>query len=297
MTLIVCWIRRNDTLRELVVAADSRVGGGERWDSCPKVLPLPRPATVMAMSGDATPAYAFLIHAINTCHLLDGHTVGRTDIRYLAHELERVYDDSRQHVSGLARGQSKPSIPDIHIALAGWSWRRSRFEVYTYRFNDAGRVKCTESRTISGQRGFRTIFIGDGARSAERRLRAITKKLQQTGELPLPLRGPLRDPAVHDEMFYDWEPLQALIEECNDPEVDSVGGHPQVARIYQYGAVEQFVWEEAGGTQFFGGRPVLDTERSERRRMSAEPGSGRMQITIEFSNRSIQLEPVTRDDS
>ena len=42
MTLVAVWVRQNSTLRELVAVADSRISGGESWDKCPKLLPLPR---------------------------------------------------------------------------------------------------------------------------------------------------------------------------------------------------------------------------------------------------------------
>jgi hypothetical protein len=72
MTLVAAWVRQNSTLKELIVAAVSRISGGGAWDACPKIVALPRPATVMAMSGWAVEAYAFMLQAINTCTLLGG---------------------------------------------------------------------------------------------------------------------------------------------------------------------------------------------------------------------------------
>ena len=117
MTLVAAWLRRNSTLRELVIASDSRISGGESWDACPKIVPLPRPATVIAMSGNATGAYSFLLQAINTCNLLDGHVAGRTDIGYLANKLRDVYADSRTHVKDLPSRAAAPDVLTMNVVL------------------------------------------------------------------------------------------------------------------------------------------------------------------------------------
>lgn len=287
MTLVAMWIRKNATLRELVIAADSRISGGESWDSCPKVVPLPHPGTAMVMSGDAEEAYAFLIHAVNTCYLLDGHTTGRTDLRYLAKELQRVYNDNREHVSDLPKGEKK-NTPDIKVALAGWSWRRSRFEVYTFQYSSDGSVSMTESKTISRGNEFSCVFIGDAEMDAKKGLRTLLKRGQQSGRLPLPMRGHPFDPSMRNLMYYDWEPLEVLIDLIASPTARTVGGSPQVVRIYQNAEVEQFIWRDATGRLSFGGRPLLNDERSERRILSSSTGSDGLTVRPEFSHLSVQ---------
>lgn len=149
MTLVVAWIRKNKTLYELVVASDSRLSGGESWDACPKLVPLPCPATLMAMSGDATPAYAFLLHAISTSTLLDGIQVGRTDIGYLARKLGNAFGEVRKDVSNLPVGNIVPDIPNLEVALFGWSWRRHAFEGYGFKYDKNGRFQWQKLPTLS----------------------------------------------------------------------------------------------------------------------------------------------------
>lgn len=62
-----------------------------------------------------------------------------------------------------------------------------------------------------------------------------------------------------------------------------MGGVPQVARIYQYGELETFVWRDGSGRDHFGGRPVLTTGRFDRRIMRFVDGSAEVSI----SDRSI----------
>src|SRR5256885_594343 len=52
MTIGTAWIRRTAAGEELWLATDSRLSGdGYLWDSCPKLVVLPRPSTAAAFAG------------------------------------------------------------------------------------------------------------------------------------------------------------------------------------------------------------------------------------------------------
>lgn len=278
MTLVSAWIRRNSSLHELVVVSDSRLSGGESWNACPKLIPLPRPGAMVAMSGDATPAYAFLLHAINTCNLLDGNKSGRTDIGYLANKLFDVYSDSRSHVTDLPRS-SAPEIPDLDVALFGWSWRHLRFEGYSYRYDTSGELRMHSlNQDLSLSKPYPVHIFGDAAPRARARLYEMMK----SKGYPRPMSGAEDAPRVAAEYFWDWEPLENLLEESSDVESRTVGGPPQIAKIYQHGEVEQFVWRK-NGADYFGGRPVQQHERFDRRTFEYSSHHP----TIKYSDRSI----------
>jgi hypothetical protein len=76
------------------------------------------------------------------------------------------------------------------------------------------------------------------------------------------------------------------MEMIKDGGVRSVGGVPQVARIYQYGECEPFVWRTADGTDYFGARPLQASERFDRRIMTL----GDNGVNISFSDRSIYFD-------
>ena len=82
-----------------------------------------------------------------------------------------------------------------------------------------------------------------------------------------------------------------------DSDVRSVGGHPQVARIYQSGLTEQFVWKADDGGESFGGRPVLHMERTDRRVMSARRVDDRLHMDVRFSDHSIALATLAEVES
>lgn len=287
MTLVAAWVRRNGSLHELVVASDSRISGGESWNVCPKVMRLPRPATLIAMSGDAVEAYAFQIQAANTCELLDGNQSGQTDIAYLARKLRDAYADMRSHVTDLD-SSGVVRIPELDVALFGWSWRRLRYEGFSYRYNRDGVLWMDRLDHLEPSHAYPCHMFGDASGEARR----LLKKIVKDRAMPVPHTGDPNARAVAGELFYDWEPLEVLLEMVDDPGVRSVGGVPQVAKIYQYGISEPFVWRDSSGTDFFGGRPVQPAERFDRRVIRFLDG----RVHIQHSDRSIAFGGADADN-
>lgn len=99
----------------------------------------------------------------------------------------------------------------------------------------------------------------------------------------MPRRGSPDASAVANAAFLDWEPLEVLNDLLLDDAARTVGGAPQVIRIYQYGEAEPFVWRTPEGIDYFGGRPVQDGERFDRRVLRLVDG----QVSVAFSDRSI----------
>lgn len=260
MTLVAIWVRRNATLSELVAISDSRLSGGESWDRCPKLVPLPRPATAIAMSGDATAAYAFLLQAMNACLLLDGNEAGRTDIRYVARKLREVYADSRREVGDLPSGQTSPDVPQLDVILMGWSWRRLRFEAYSFSYDPKGVMVMKPLSELEERTPYGVYFAGDAAARA----RASLLELMREKGMPPVLAGQADSSQRAQGANLDWEPLEVLEALIKDGNVRTVGGVPQMLKIYQYGLTEAFVWR-VGNEDYFGGRPVRHGERFDRR--------------------------------
>lgn len=278
MTLVAIWARRNSTLSELVAISDSRLSGGESWDRCPKLVPLPRPATAIAMSGDATTAYAFLLQAMNACLLLDGNEAGRTDIQYLARKLRDLYADSRREVGDLPAGQSKADVPVLDVVLFGWSWRRLRFEAYSYTYDKTGTLVMNTVRDLDDSKAYGVYFAGDASGEASAILRSILKEK----DAPRPMRGHPQAAEQARNANLDWEPLEVLQRLIEDPKIRTVGGVPQILKIYQYGLTETFVWRTDSG-DYFGGREVKHGERFDRRIARLVDG----QLRLQYSDRSI----------
>lgn len=233
------------------------------------------------MSGKAAEAYAFMLHAINTCLLLEGNKSGRTDLGYLARKLRETYADLRRNVKDLPFGQSTPDVPDLEVALFGWSWRNLAFQGYRYTYDKAGSLRMYAIQALAVDNAYPRFLMGDTARDGQVRLRG----LMASRNLPIPWRGAPDASDVAREAFLDWEPLEILCEMIEDDAVRSVGGAPQIVRIYQYGECEPFVWR-ASGIDYFGGRPVQVSERFDRRIVTFV--DGRMNISV--SDKSIYSE-------
>ncbi|EOX3449171.1 hypothetical protein [Vibrio paracholerae] len=61
MTLIAAWVRHHNKAKELYVASDSRLNGGQTWDIGTKVLDLGRGDAVIAFAGRTANAYPLML--------------------------------------------------------------------------------------------------------------------------------------------------------------------------------------------------------------------------------------------
>lgn len=238
------------------------------------------------MSGDATTAYAFLLQAMNACLLLDGNEAGRTDIRYLATKLRDAYSDSRSEVTDLPPFQERPDVPELDVVLFGWSWRRLRFEAYSYSYDTAGTLMMHAIRDLKEDVPYGVYFAGDGRGEAKKRLHEL---LDRRGA-PRPLRGHDDSAEQAKNANFDWEPLEVLQELIEDNDARTVGGVPQLLKIYQYGLSESFVWRTDSG-DFFGGREVKHGERFDRRIARFADGA----VVLQHSDHSISASGANRE--
>ena len=130
----------------------------------------------------------------------------------------------------------------------------------------------TQLGQLDEETSYPAYLFGDASSVAWRKL----KELVRTRGLPVPMRGHADAASVARNSFFDWEPLEVLLDVIGDSSVRTVGGVPQVMKIYQYGASEGFVWRARDGVDHFGGRPILPSERFDRRII--EIGDGGVRI-------------------
>src|ERR1019366_314181 len=65
MTLSMAWIRTVGSHEELVFASNSRLSGGADWDSCPKLMLLPRGDSLIGFAGSTLDAYPLMLQFRN----------------------------------------------------------------------------------------------------------------------------------------------------------------------------------------------------------------------------------------
>jgi len=141
--------------------------------------------------------------------------------------------------------------PLTEIVLGGWSWQAGEFLPWRLFWSPTEmqfRHESIPRRTVG-----KFVFIGDrddvnhewdAVRRARRRLREL---LLERGGLP----GPL-----------DMEPFEVLVEIIREGRWDTIGGAPQLAKVYRHMNTQFFAvrWPDAQGQLTYGGRPILDYE-------------------------------------
>jgi len=252
VTLGVAWIRSVGGVRELVVASDSRLSAGpERWDACPKILTLPRSDAVISFSGVTELAYPAMLQVHRAIEVHPALVDRRFDIT----QVSSLVEDVLNQMVGLVRSSSQESLKHslgiTEFLLSGFSWRLQEFRIWRYYWSnvDAAYVKgrCLKQHGFSASQIFR--FIGD---PMPRATHLLKEELRSKGKLG---RG----------AGLDMEPLNIIESFVGDADYPSVGGAPQVVKVYRHLNTETFsvLWPNSThGHPTFAGRPLLDYEKS-----------------------------------
>lgn len=244
MTLVAAWIRNRhrDGIRELIVASDSRVTGGLKWDFAPKIVMLSRGDAVIGFSGETQYAYPLIMQLKSS---LDQHPQSKTrafDLTELISHITGVLNYMTQSIAELPIARSEFLENFCNFILAGYSWKRKDFVIYTFTYDS---VKDTfRGREHGGQnKSFR--FIGDEAGRA-------ASSLQQL---------------LGDKNTIDYEPLEVLVSQIEDNSIRSVGGPIQLVKIYEHMNTMPFatLWRKDKNTTLitYLGRPLLEYERTQ----------------------------------
>jgi len=250
MTLGMAWVRNLGSIRELVVASDSRLSGGKFWDSNPKIMLLPRSDAVLSFAGDTHDAYPLMLQVYNAI-LMHGPALDRSmDLAHLKGHLVRVINKARSSVTNLPRGERGPVIADATFMLSGYSWLQKRFRVWTLHYHKgAEEFTFRPTQPWRGQAGHtkEIAFVGD-----ERVVKAAKIALVDR----LRAKGKLTDGGL------DMEPLEVLRDLLRSQDYPEIGGAPQVVKIYEHMNAHPFPvhWPDASGGLTVLGRPLMPYE-------------------------------------
>jgi hypothetical protein len=249
MTISLAWTRKIDSIEELIVATDSRLGFGCRWDCCPKIRILPREDAVVCFAGDTMYAYPIILQMQSAVAQHPKLLSRATDITDLKGHLLRILNDMVRLVQDLPIGVSKE--PEATFLIAGWSWKLTAFQSWLLHY-DASIKRFTFRPTGSwaGPNGDKSIAItGDYKEEYKEHLIELLRKkdkLQNGG--------------------FDMEPLEVLRDMLRTGTYDLIGGAPQIVKVYKYSSSRPFgiFWPtRESGNISIGGRPLLDYEQSQ----------------------------------
>ncbi len=252
MTLVAAWIRQRTDRDELIVASDSRLSFGARWDCCPKVFPLTREDSVLAFCGDTAFAYPILLQLNNSITNYRKSRSREQDITSLRPHLLNVIERMRDEVRNRPKGNSGIDTKGFKILFAGYSWREQQFRAWALSYYASlqrfhYRRLSFHKKQTDGTKPF--LFLGDHVHQA---IGLLYKRLREAGNLKA---GPL-----------DMEPLKVLREFIEDPAYDSISGPPQIVKVYPYARTLPInvLWPRKQPTFIAHyGRPLLDYESSD----------------------------------
>lgn len=261
MTLCVAWLRRLKQSNELVMATDSRLTGGEVWDGCPKILALPRTDAAICFAGSTLRTYPLMLQiytAISSFpdsrkRIMDFGAMGGHSVRVINGMLAAV----NHEVVG-AEQEFKQELKSSSFLLCGYSWKYSRFRIFKLAY-DSHVDRYVYHRVNLSKSHF--MFIGDvdkpnGINIPSEAKRRVYSLLRDRGKL----EG--RNKIVN----LDWEPFEILRAIISENVYRTVGGPPQVAKIYRHMNCQQFgvYWpSKEAGSLTLGGRPSLPYEATD----------------------------------
>jgi len=250
MTLGMAWVRKVGQTCEFIVAIDSRLSGGQAWDGCPKLLLLPRSDCVLCFAGDSNDAYPLMVQILNAINM-HPRTRDRTiDIVHLKGHMSRVWKHMRTFIHSLPWGQQQAPPPDVSFIFGGYSWREKDFRFWKLVGGLNGFTAEAPQHWGADRDSWRIQFVGDPdpIREAKQRL---AKMLKSRGKLP--------------DGDFDMEPFEVLRDIIRAGAYHSVGGPPQIAKVYEHMNAVPFAlyWpNRSTGNATVLGRPLLDYELS-----------------------------------
>ena len=243
MTLCVGWIRKFSETEEICLAADSLFsGGGSRLPVAPKLFPLLRGDCAIACAGNTgytMPLVEHINHAIEINQPIRDRAY---DFLHFIHLVEEVLNSCM----GLEKEsqENEQEGPDFSMILAGYSWMKKKLLLYTITYDKTSqKMKARLAKTILGTQ---VAVIGDFELVPKVRHK-IHKAFEKAG--------------INKGDTFGFEPLDVLTEYINDKEIDSVGGHLQMLKVYPYMRVMPvgFLYPSTNRIYYYG-RPLLKYE-------------------------------------
>ena len=249
MTICAAWVRKVGGHEELLLGSDSRLSGGRSIDYCPKLLVLPRLDCAVCFAGSTDLAYPLMLQLSLAAEAHPPSLKRVLDLRPFVTHAVKVFNS----MAGAIRTPvAELKEPDVSFILAGYSWRRKEFEIYTIRyFPQQERFIARRAKPHPGGFGL-VVFRGDVRKEAENAF----FRLVQT-----------RYPST-DGRSIDMEPFEVIRDMLRGARPHaSIGGAPQLAKVNQYlhATTVAVYWpDRPSGVPYLQGRPVLDYEKVDR---------------------------------
>lgn len=251
MTLCVSWIRRCGHNKELILASDSLLTGGGDFTESPKIFPLKRGDCAIACAGDTSYSFPIVAHIIQSIDLNVKSKTRAQDFVDLVHYFEELMNSCLGSVVDPVAEKGKG--PDFQMLFVGYSARFKDFRMVVYQYDKRSRMM--KRRTVPTLKKNKVAVIGDQgvAKKGEQNVvsryrRALFLKLEQDG--------------VRDNDPIDMQPLDVLYNFIQDSQLRTVGGHPQMLKIYDFMSTLPYAIMERNDKDlvFYMGRKLMNYE-------------------------------------
>lgn len=270
MTMCASWIRRgrDDEGDELVFATDSRLSGGEAWDTGQKLFDLGRKDALLCFAGATNRAYPLILHGGNLQRYNVAWSDPRLDLFDVMDALCTLFTELCQRIdtSGLSGSAPQPLTGDDEVSFlfGGWSWRKQQFGFWGIGYNPS--IKAFTANALHEREDkMPFIFIGDEVEKAEELMEGIR----------------IAEKHVFSRVL-DMEPLRVLSRMIGDRSYPSIGGSMQIAKVYQSGLHEFFGVRMPSGNMTILGRDVNPYDAPPLRFIDFETGELIDNLPVEF---------------
>jgi hypothetical protein len=263
LTLAVAWERQvPGGGSQLLFAADSRLRQGGEWDTCPKVFRLPRTDALLAFAGDTLWTYPIALQTIAT---MDAFEPSRNR-RY---PLRGARGHAMRSMTAMMRAGSAVTGEYHDIEFGGWSWQDQRFLLWRLYWSVG--EKRMRHDTVGPSRLGLVRFIGTRDREHKDRAKKDASK-EVVGTAKARLSALLRERHGTLGHALDMEPWEVLVELIRSRRHPTVGGPPQLGKVYRYMDTQLLavMWPTADGKLTLGGRTLLDYEKTDAQVMSPD---------------------------
>ncbi|WP_145998253.1 hypothetical protein [Brevibacterium aurantiacum] len=167
----------------------------------------------------------------------------------------KIFNGMRGSISDHYLGPEGPGDPEALFIFGGYSWKLQEFKIWTLHYDRE--IDCFTFRPCNP-------WPGQDTKASQGRV----KKISWIGDKPAiddaksRIEEILRERGTLTSGGFDMEPLEVLRDIIRSAKYDSIGGAPQVAKVYRSMQTQHFAvrWPDSDGRPHATGRPALEFE-------------------------------------
>ncbi len=196
-------------------------------------------------------AYPIMLQIRNAIEMNQRARSRAMDITDLRGHILEIIENMRNLIYDPPIGLDVYDATDFRFILAGYSWKFSEFKIWILQYQKdinrfSFRTVSSHSKQTKGTKYF--FFEGDNVNTARKRLYDILR-----GRNKMTVGG------------LDMEPFEVLRDMIRDPQFTSIGGPPQMVKVYKHMNTLPYnvSWTNKDSKQItFLGRPLLPYEKN-----------------------------------